>query len=154
VKPDTQRLIDLVHAARDRGLYDDDPAWSEVDHLLRLHRPKVPLRGVSLPPDPGGPVGFTCPVCGAHEDHPIVSINARTVTVRTQIPLWFGGPMVDDPSAVPEVKVVDHVLTTTACGHVFLKSEWDFRWHRHDTSGRQWLAITPTAASQRPEGKR
>ncbi len=139
---DTQRLIDLVHAARDRGAYEDDPAWTEVDALLRLLRPKQPLRGVSLPPDPGGPVGFTCPICGAHEDTMTTSLDASVVEVYPQVEMWPGGPVVEDTGALPTMKVIERTLSTSVCAHAFKESEWDFHWYRHETSGREWMTVT------------
>ncbi len=138
----TARLIDLVHAARDQGLYEDDPAWGEVDALLRLLRPSKALRGVSLPPDPGGPVGFTCPICGAHEDEPTVSMEAVVVESRPHVQAWPGGPVVEDYGKPPERTVVDRPVSTSTCEHTFSRSEWVIAGHRHETSGRQWVTVT------------
>lgn len=140
---DAERLIDLVHAARDEGIYEADPAWFEVDDLLRLLRPSKPLRGVSLPPDPGGPVGFTCPVCGAHADELRTSVDAHVIEVYPQIEAWPGGPVFEDHGAIPKIKVLDRTLTTDVCACAFKASEWDFAWRRHATSGRTWMTITP-----------
>ncbi len=125
-----------------RSIYEEDPSWGEIDDLLRILRPTVPLRGVGLPPDSGGPVGFTCPVCGAHDDEPTTSLDATVVEVYPQVEMWPGGPTVDDTSAPSEYKVIDRTLSTSVCEHTFKESEWDTHWYRRETSGRQWVTVT------------
>lgn len=66
-----------------------------------------------LPPDPGGPVGFTCPICGAHDPEPTVTME------------------------------VDRDVTTSACEHTFKTSEWTFAYCRHEVSGREWVTVEP-----------
>ncbi len=94
-----------------------------------------------LPPDPGGPVGFTCPICGAHDPEPTVSMESVIVESRPQVEAWPGGPLVEDYGKPPERKVVDRDVTTTACEHTFKTSEWAFAGHRHETSGREWVTV-------------
>lgn len=118
-------LCDRLGVDRDALVFD--PTWSTR----------------RLPPDPGGPIGFTCPICGAHEDAPTTSLDSQIVKVYPQVEMWPGGPTVDDTSAPSEHKVVDRTLSTGACEHAFKESEWDFAWNRHNMSGREWLTVTP-----------
>lgn len=114
----------------DREALSFDPKWS-TKHL---------------PPDPGGPVGFTCPICGAHDPEPTVSTESVIVESRPHVEAWPGGPLVEDHRKLPERKVVDRNVTTTACEHMFKTSEWTFTGHRHETSGREWMTVEPKPA--------
>jgi hypothetical protein len=73
-----------------------------------------------LPPDPGGPAGFACPICGAHDAEPTVTME------------------------------VDRDVTTTACEHTFKTSEWTFAHYRHEASGREWVTATPKTDTPEP----
>lgn len=89
-----------------------------------------------------GPTGFTCPLCGSRADAPAVNVDARTVRRYPQVPLWDGGPTMEDRSQLPKTFVVDRAVSTDACSHVFWLSEWTFTLFRHEESGREWVELT------------
>jgi hypothetical protein len=71
-------------------------------------------------------LAFDCPLCDRLVIGDDLSLEFESVLVydRPSVAMWPGGPLVEDPAEPAQARVVDRVLSTSACGHAFPVSDW------------------------------
>jgi hypothetical protein len=86
---------------------------------------------------------YTCPGCGTSSRAPSLSCETVVETRRPLVPLWDGGPLVEDPGDPGRWHVTDQIFFTDACGCRFRRSEWDVRIYTYSSGAPTSLVITP-----------
>lgn len=84
---------------------------------------------------------FACPLCDVMKvGEVLVRVESIRVYRRPAVPMWPGGPAVEDPAAPVEVVEVDRLLHTNVCAHTFLWSSWE--WVVHTSPELSDLVVT------------